>query len=86
MSEHTSAMRAAAQAQAEPVQTTHEQDASSLALKITERLVYSYRLRPAAVAAACDRDIDRSGNLLGWIRKAAATLPAQSTNDKNGDS
>lgn len=39
--------------------------------KVVDRLVHCYTSRPVDVAEACDEVIDRSGNLLGWIRSAA---------------
>jgi hypothetical protein len=39
--------------------------------KIVDRLVLAYKDRPLEVAKACDEVIDRSGNLLGWVREAA---------------
>lgn len=44
---------------------------SELASKVLNRMVEGYRLRPADVATACDEQIDRSGNLLGWLREAS---------------
>lgn len=40
--------------------------------KIFDRLVDAYMQRPVAVAKACDEMIDRSGNMLGWLRDAAS--------------
>lgn len=40
--------------------------------KIATRLVEAYRHRPCEVAAALDEIIDRSGNLLGWVRELDA--------------
>jgi hypothetical protein len=37
--------------------------------KIVARLVRAYRVHPVEVATACDEQIDRSGNLLGWLRE-----------------
>lgn len=39
---------------------------------IAARLVETYRLRPCEVAAALDETIDRTGNLLGWVRTLEA--------------
>ena len=39
--------------------------------KTLARLAECYLKRPVEVAKACDEMIDRSGNLLGWIRDAA---------------
>ena len=43
-----------------------------LAAKICDRLALVYKMSPEDLAAACDEKIDRSGNLLGWIRDYAA--------------
>lgn len=36
-----------------------------------DRLAEAYRRNPAKVAESCDVVIDRSGNLLGWLRRLA---------------
>ena len=43
-----------------------------LAAKIADRLALVYKERAFDLAEACDEKIDRSGNLLGWIRDYAA--------------
>ena len=53
------------------VALTEECKRNALAQKVLDRLVLCYLTRPADVADACDESIDRSGNLLGWIRDAA---------------
>lgn len=50
------------------------------ALKIEQRLVEWYNSNPSWAAAICDKDIDRSGNLLGWLRESAAALKSQDAN------
>jgi hypothetical protein len=44
---------------------------NELAVKIADRLAARYRAVPAAIAEACDETLDRSGNLLGWLRDYA---------------
>jgi hypothetical protein len=39
---------------------------------ITSRLVHAYHRDGAEIARLCDEVIDRSGNLLGWLREAAS--------------
>lgn len=36
---------------------------------IIERLVECFQKKPSAVAKALDEEIDRTGNLLGWLRE-----------------
>jgi len=38
---------------------------------VVDRLTEAYKLHPVEVAKACDEAIDRSGNLLGWLRELA---------------
>lgn len=40
--------------------------------ELAERLAVFYSDNPLLVANICDECIDRSGNLLGWVRDAAA--------------
>jgi len=44
---------------------------------VTARMVELYHLDSVRVAAICDEQLDRSGNLLGYLRTAALTAPAQ---------
>ncbi|GLI99102.1 hypothetical protein [Sphingobium sp. BS19] len=46
--------------------------ASTVEAKLLTRLVEAYRNNPVGVAKACDEQIDRSGNLLGYLREAAS--------------
>lgn len=43
--------------------------------KISQRLAEAYLRDPGKIARLCDEEIDRSGNLLGWLREAASSLP-----------
>ncbi len=36
---------------------------------ITHRLLEVYQMRPADVSEVIDTQLDRSGNLLGWLRQ-----------------
>lgn len=47
----------------------------SLATDITERLAFAYRNDSQKIAQLCDKQIDPSGNLLGWLREYAAKEP-----------
>ena len=47
---------------------------AKLCAKITLRLAQAYLRNPAAVASICDEQLDKSGNLLGWLREAAQKL------------
>lgn len=49
-------------------------DEIKLALQIADRIAENYGNpnRMAAIAEACDKVLDRSGNLLGWIRDYVA--------------
>jgi hypothetical protein len=44
------------------------------AAQIERRLAEWYNRNPRAAADVCDGVIDRSGNLLGWLRDAALAL------------
>jgi hypothetical protein len=44
------------------------QEELRLALLIADRLAQAYEKDRARVAKACDEEVDRSGNLLGWLR------------------
>lgn len=46
--------------------------AATVEAKLLTRLVEAYRNNPVGVAKACDEQIDRSGNLLGYLREAAS--------------
>ena len=45
--------------------------------KVTHHLVELYRLDPKRVADICDESLDRTGNLLGYLRDAARALPRE---------
>ena len=42
-----------------------------LAFQISRRVARAYRADSVNVAALCDEQLDRSGNLLGWLREYA---------------
>lgn len=46
-----------------------------LALQIADRMTLVYRAHPAEIAETCDEQIDRSGNLLGWLRDYSRINP-----------
>ena len=48
--------------------------------KIAQRMALCYSNRPTEVAQACDDTIDRSGNLLGWVRDVASANKQQQPN------
>lgn len=49
-------------------------DAVSLRCEIAERLARWYLKDRPHAAALCDEDIDRSGNLLNWLRVLALEI------------
>jgi hypothetical protein len=44
--------------------------------QIMNRLVEAYRRDPVGIGTACDEQIDRSGNLLDWLRDLSLALEA----------
>ena len=54
--------------------------AEILATLIAHRLAVAYNRSPsdsALVASLCDEGLDRSGNLLGWLREYAGLVKVQ---------
>ena len=41
---------------------------SELRLLIAERVLQAYHANPPKIACLIDEQVDRSGNLLGWLR------------------
>lgn len=53
----------------------------ALARKIADRISTRYRADPAGIAAVLDEDVDRSGNLLGWLRDYARLAQQDGTGE-----
>lgn len=50
--------------------------------RVAERLIELYVMNPARVARILDEELDRTGNLLGYLRAAQPSPPITGTGDK----